>query len=225
VIAAVQQDGWLGMIMNDLGHPGREPGTRDAAVIAAAIHAVPAEGVLPGLGLGQLSEAARRIAERAPKHHLSFAVQGHAADLAAAAPDLAAPACIPPLGMCHSEFHPESVIIAGGQWHTYDLARAFNGPGLIDLASWQGTTRPPSTDDLAGLITAYVTAGGNPAARESRAGLPPERWALGFHRLWAVDWYLQQLELRWIPDAYLPVQNSAIERHVKEAAALLLGRQ
>lgn len=222
VTAAVQQDGWLGMIMTDLGYPGRQPGTRDAAKIAAAIHAVPAEGVLPRLGPDELTAAAARVAALTPVHRLSFAAQAAAAELAAAAPDLAAPADMPPFGMCHSEFHPESVFVSGDQWHTYDLARAFDGPGLIDLASWQGTTRPPSADALANLIIGYVAAGGNPAAHEPRAGLPPERWALGWHRIWAVDYYLSQLERHWIPDKYLPVQYAAIERHLQEAAVLHL---
>ncbi len=39
--------------------------------------------------------------------------------------------------------------------------------------------------------------------------------------LWAADWYLQQLGMRWIPAQYLPVQREAIERHTAEAAALL----
>jgi hypothetical protein len=43
-----------------------------------------------------------------------------------------------------------------------DLARAFTGPGLLDLASWHGTIAPPDPQAAVRLITAYIKAGNKP---------------------------------------------------------------
>jgi hypothetical protein len=223
VLAAVQADGRLGMIMTDLGQPGREATGQDAAKIAAALHRIPASGVLPATGPRELAAMPARIAARARKHDLPAAVPELAARLDAIAGRLAQAAAVPPVGLCHSEFHPSSVIIHGDRWHTYDLARAFHGPGLLDLASWHGTVTAPDPQATAALIEAYVKAGGHPSALAPRAGLPPEQWALGWHRIWAVDWYCQQLELGWVTgNDRLTAYCDAITRHLAEAAALLL---
>jgi Phosphotransferase enzyme family len=222
VLAAVQHDGRLGIIMTDLGQPDREATTEDAAKIAAALHRVPAIGVLPAIGPCELAAMPARIAARARKHDLPAAVPELAARLGAVAARLAEAAAVPPVGLCHSEFHPTSVIIHGGHWHTYDLARAFHGPGLLDLASWHGTVTAPDPQATAALIEAYVKAGGHPSAQDPRAGLPPEEWALGWHRIWAADWYCQQLELGWITgNDSLTAYGEAITRHLDEAARLL----
>jgi hypothetical protein len=209
--------------MTDLGQPDREATDQDAAKIAAALHRIPASGVLPATGPRQLAATPARIAARARKHDLPAAVPELAARLGAVAGRLAQPAAVPPVGLCHSEFHPSSVIIQGDRWHTYDLARAFHGPGLIDLASWHGTVNPPDPQATAALIEAYVNAGGHPSALAPRAGLTPGEWALGWHRIWAVDWYCQQLELGWVTGKdNLTAYGEAITRHLAEAAALLL---
>ena len=95
-------------------------------------------------------------------------------------------------------------------------------PGLIDLASWHGTRTAPDLAATRADIDAYVNAGGHRAALAGRAGLAAEVWALGWHRLWAADWYLQQLDMGWITWQYRPNQHEAITRHVGEAAVLLL---
>ena len=38
-----------------------------------------------------------------------------------------------PYGLCHSEFHPTSLHVGASGWRLLDWARAFRGPGLIDL--------------------------------------------------------------------------------------------
>jgi hypothetical protein len=222
VLAAVQRDDRAGIIMTDLGQPDREATDDDAATIAAALHRIPAASVLPVTGPEELAAMPARIAARALKHGLPAAIPELAARLDAAAPALAAAAAVPPVGLCHSEFHPTSVIIQGDQWHTYDLARAFHGPGLIDLASWHGTVTAPDPAAVAALIEAYVKAGGHPSAQDDRAGLPPQDWALGWHRIWAVDWYCQQLELGWATGKEtLAVYGDVITRHLGEAVTLL----
>ena len=130
VLAAVQRDDRAGIIMTDLGQPDREATGQDAATIAAALHRIPAAGALPGdWSRRALAAMPARIAARARKHDLPAAVPELAARLDAIAGRIATAAAIPPVGLCHSEFHPTSVIIQGNQWHTYDLARAFHGPG------------------------------------------------------------------------------------------------
>jgi hypothetical protein len=222
VLAAIQSDGRLGVIMTDLGQPDREPTDEDAAQIAAALHRVPASGVLPTIGVDELAAMPLRIAARARKHDLPGNVPELAGQLHAVAGRLARAAAVPPVGLCHSEFHPTSVIIQGGRWYTYDLARAFHGPGLLDLASWLGTITAPDPEATASLIEAYVTAGGHPSALDHRAGLPPAEWALGWHRIWAVDWYCEQLELGWVTgNDSLTLYGEVITRHLDEAVRLL----
>jgi Phosphotransferase enzyme family len=220
VLAAVQRDGRLGVIMTDLGQPDREATAQDAATIAAALHRVPASGVLPVIGADKLSAMPMRIAACARKHDLPAVIPELAGRLDAVAARLATAAAVPPVGLCHSEFHPTSVIIRGDRWHTYDLARAFRGPGLLDLASWLGTITAPDPQSTAALIEAYVKAGGHPSALEERAGLSPGEWTLGWHRIWA--WYCQQLELGWATgNDTLAVYGEVITRHLNEAAHLL----
>jgi len=222
LIAACQQDGRAGILMTDLGQPARPATAADAARLAALIHRAPGRG-LPRVGAVTLSAIPQRITDRAARHGLSEATARTAAVIARSASRLAAPAIVQPIGLCHSEWHPDSILIdAGGQPHVYDWARAFTGPGLLDLASWHGTRDDPDPAAVRATITAYTQAGGHPDALASRAGLPAESWALGWHRIWAADWYLQQLDMGWIPDQYLDIQRGAIERHTAEAAALLL---
>ena len=222
VIASHHHDGRAAILMTDLGHPARPATSADAAPLAVAIHRAPGSPDLPVIRAAALAAMPGRIAERASRHGLPVPVIEAAAVIAGSAARLAAPAIIEPVGLCHSEWHPDSILIdASGRAHAYDWARAFTGPGLIDLASWHGTTTAPSPQATRVLIEAYVGAGGHRAALASRAGLPAEAWALGWHRLWAADWYLQQLDMGWIPDQRLANQHEAITRHVGEAAALL----
>lgn len=221
VIASHHQDGRGAVLMTDLGQPARPATAADAAPLAVQIHRAPGTG-LPVIDAAALAAMLPRIAVRAHKHGLSDETVNTAARLAGSARRLAAPAAIQPVGLCHSEWHPESVLIdAEGQPHAYDWARAFAGPALIDLSSWLGTREPPNPAALRVLIGDYVNAGGHIDALDIRAGLTPEAWALGWHRIWAADWYLQQLEMDWIPDEHVKVQREAIERHTAEAAELL----
>jgi hypothetical protein len=221
LIAARQQGGLGGILMSDLGQPARPATSADAAPLAARIHRAPGSG-LPVIDTAALAAMPQRIAARAAKHGLSAATVATADRIARSARRLAAPAIIQPIGLCHSEWHPESILIdAAGQPHVYDWARAFRGPALLDLASWHGTITAPDPAAARALITAYVRAGGHRAALADRAGLPAEAWALGWHRIWAADWYLRQLDMGWIPEQYLSGQREAIERHTAEAAALL----
>ncbi len=223
LLAARQDDGRVGLLMTDLGEPARPAAAADGARLAALIHRAPGTGSgLPRLTAAVLASIPQRIADRAARHGLSEATARTAAVIARSASRLASPALVAPLGLCHSEWHPESVIVdAGGQPHVYDWARAFIGPGLLDLASWHGTRSAPDLGATRALIEEYVRAGGHRAALADRAGLPAEAWALGWHRLWAADWFLEQLDMKWIPDQYLAVQRQAIERHTREGAALL----
>lgn len=221
VLAAVQRDGRLGMIMTDLGEPGRTADDADAAAIAAALHRCPGSEDLPVLGAAGLAAMPGRIAARARETGLPPEAPAMAGRLQAEARRLAAPAETPPFGLCHREFHPDSVIIRDGRQYVYDLARAFRGPGLIDLASWHGTVTAPDPRALAALIAAYADAGGHPSALDHRAGLPPEAWALGWHRVWACDWFCQQLAMGWADDGTLPAYAAAIVRHLDEALRLL----
>jgi hypothetical protein len=62
-------------------------------------------------------------------------------------------------------------------WRLLDWARAFTGPGLLDLISWQGTTAAPDLDAFRMLLGVYIAAGGPAEVLADRGGLPVEQWS------------------------------------------------
>jgi hypothetical protein len=222
LLAARTAPGLLAMLLEDLGHPARDAGEHDAAQAAARIHRVPADGAgqLPRLDQAGLAGLPAQIAARAPRLSLPGGIAATAAVIARHAGQLAGGTGLPPFGLCHSEFHPTSVHVSTGGWRLLDLARAFTGPGLLDLASWHGTTTPPDPQATAGLITAYIHAGGPPEAASPRGGIPAANWALGWHRVWISDWYAGQIERGWA-GTEVNTWTATISRHLDEAAALL----
>jgi hypothetical protein len=148
---------------------------------------VDVSGILPGLlaDAGLPTEPVReplRVWAHSGVERLRFT---HA--LEAAAPCRVVGAELPPFGLCHSEYHPTSLHIGARGWHLLDFARAFTGPGLLDLASWHGTLGNPDPARTTGLIKRYVALGGHQQALAPRGGLDAASWALGWHRLWAAD--------------------------------------
>lgn len=119
-----------------------------------------------------------------------------------------------------AEWHPTSVHIGPAGTHLLYFARAFRGPGLPDLASWQGTIDDPDPERLRDTVAAYVAAGGPKTATADRGGLDAASWALGWHRVWAADWFTDQLTIGWAEGAE-ETWTTAITRHLTEAAALL----
>jgi Phosphotransferase enzyme family len=223
LLAARTAPGLLGMLMEDLGPPVREAGDQDAAEAAVLLHRVPAAeaGWLPRLTEAALAGLPARIAERATRLRLPGRIAATAGLIAQDAERLTAGAELPPFGLCHSEFHPTSLHIGPGGWRLLDFARAFTGPGLLDLASWPGTVTPPDPHTVAALITGYVKAGGPHEAAAPRGNLPPQCWALGWHRVWISDWYTEQIERGWAGHE-VHAWTDTITRHLREAAALLV---
>lgn len=221
VLAAHTTGGLLGMLLEDLGHPVREADEADGAVAAVALHQAPVRGTLDRLDSVSLADLPRRMLARAEACALTRPTITAARDLADAAKQRAQGAELAPFGLCHSEYHPTSLFITERGWKLLDLARAFIGPGLLDLASWHGTLNAPDTDRLTRFLYRYVQAGGAESTIEKRGGLPAAAWALGWHRLWAAEWFSEQIERVWAsadPGAW----TKAIERHTLEAAHLLL---
>jgi hypothetical protein len=213
--------GALLMIMDDLGEPAREASDCDGARAAVRLHAADVAG---GTWLARVDTAAlaampHRMADRLARLELPEAAT-LAQALAAAAPHRAADAELPPFGFCHSEYHPTSLHIGPRNWHLLDFARAFIGPGLLDLASWHGTIAGPDTARAQALIESYAAAGGHEQALAARGGLDPASWALGWHRTWVADWYTEQIERGWAEGAE-DTWATAITRHLTEAASLL----
>lgn len=221
VIAAHTSHGLLGMLLEDLGKPVREAENRDGAEAAAVLHRLPAGGGLARLDAAELASLPGRMLARAKACFLTEPTIDAAIELAAASTRRAEGTEAQPFGLCHSEFHPTSLFITDSGWRLLDFARAFVGPGLLDLASWQGTLDAPNPDKLSVLIDLYVAAGGASSARDDRGGLPAASWALGWHRIWAAEWFSEQIERGWAGDDPSGWTN-AIERHTLEAAELLL---
>jgi hypothetical protein len=221
LLAARTAPGLLGMLLEDLGHPARDADQRDAAQAAARIHRVPADGTgwLPRLDQATLAGLPAQITARAAQLSLPD-IATTAAAIARHAGRLAEGTQLPPFGLCHSEFHPTSMHISASGWRLLDLARAFTGPGLLDLASWHGTITPPDPQATTGLITAYIQAGGPPQTASPRGGIPAPNWALGWHRVWISNWYTQQIERGWA-GTEVSAWITTISRHLDEAAALL----
>ena len=225
--ASTVREGTLGMIMEDLGSPVRESTVHDGTSAAVRLHAA---GVVPGLDTldeqslaalpGQALQRLTTLQDAGRWSGVQDIIDILVA-LSRCAPARAAGAQLAPFGFCHSEFHPTSLHIGDNGWRLLDFARAFNGPGLLDLASWHGTIDDPDTSRLRELLEIYEANGGHQQVLTLRGGLPAERWALGWHRVWAVAWYLDQ-SVSWINDpATDPVYVTAVRRHLHEAAAFL----
>lgn len=227
VHASAVLDGWLGMLMEDLGPPTREADDLDGTAAAVALHSTRTAASLPVLD----QERLRTLPTLALEHlgRLRKADRWQDADdiedalgrIARAAETRSAGAMLAPFGWVHSEFHPTSLHIGQHGWRLLDFARAFTGPGLLDLASWHGTLDTPDPVRLRVLLEQYVTAGGTPDVLTSRAGLAAEDWALGWHRMWAVEWFMEQA-VRWIDDpATDPAYTKAVRRHLTDVLRLL----
>lgn len=225
---SVVRESVLGMIMEDLGQPVREARDEDGAKAAVTLHAVRTSEIL---GV-TLDTAGIRLLPSRSLTHLAYLQQvgrwTECPDVAEmltaleeAAPTRAEGAELPPFGLCHSEFHPTSLHIGEPGWRLLDFARAFNGPGLLDLASWPNTIDVANPARVRSLIESYVAAGGHPDALTRRGGLTAEDWALGWHRVWIVEWFMDQAA-HWIADlATDPIYVQAIRRHLGEAVDLL----
>ncbi len=190
------RNGTLGMLMDDLGDPLRPPTAADAATAAAQVHALPHMNMLPTFDQAALARLPEQALEAltALRQQERFLDTGPVEELleklAMVARRRANGAERPPFGLCHGEFHPTSLHVSRTGCHLVDWAKAFNGPGLLDLATWFGTRTPAEPRRLTRLIHAYVGAGGHRDAAAGRGGLPAERWALGWHRVWAARWFL-----------------------------------
>ncbi|MGE7389582.1 aminoglycoside phosphotransferase family protein [Streptomyces sp. NPDC004126] len=225
--ATTMRADWLGMLMDDLGTPLRDADDLDGVAAAVLLHrARPATG-LPFLDGNGLAALPARALDHLQRLHKSSRwtdcedIETALRKISAAAGARAQGATLDPFGWVHSEFHPTSVHIGESGRHLLDFARAFTGPGLLDLASYHGTVETPSPVRLRVFLEQYVTAGGHEDALAARGGLTAEAWALGWHRMWAVEWFMDQA-IRWINDptrdfAYIPV----VRRHLNDVVQLL----
>jgi hypothetical protein len=214
----------LGMLLADLGPAARAVTDAEGAALAIRVHQVTDTKGLPVVDEQGLAAMPEKICARLNRHdrarHDLGALTETAHALAKVADGRAAGAELPPFGLCHSEWHPTSVYLTDTETYLLDFARAFRGPGLLDLASWHGTVGAPDPAKLGELITFYIAAGGPDEAAASRGGLSAERWALGWHRVWVADWFTHQLTIGWAEGAE-DTWISAISRHLTEAALLL----
>ncbi|MFJ5124462.1 phosphotransferase family protein [Streptomyces sp. NPDC088555] len=227
VHASAVLDGWLGMLMEDLGSSVREADDLDGVAAAVILHGsrtAPSLLVLDQNRLRTLPTRALEHLERLRKAHRwqdTDEVEDALDRIAQAAEARSAGATLEPFGWVHSEIHPTSLHIGERGWRLLDFARAFTGPGLLDLASWHGTIAPPHPVLLRVFLEQYVTAGGTPDALAPRGGVTAENWALGWHRMWAVEWFMEQ-SIRWINDpATDPAYIKAVGRHLTDVLHLL----
>uniref|UniRef100_UPI003F499DBA hypothetical protein n=1 Tax=Pseudonocardia sp. CA-138482 TaxID=3240023 RepID=UPI003F499DBA len=227
LIAAVRRPGAAGMLLEDLGDPLRDATLDEAAAMAVAVHAAEPTPGLPLLdatalaGLPSAGLAALDALRAEGRWSGTDDVRDDLARLDALVKQRVEGADTPPFGLCHSEFHPTSIHVGARGARVLDFARAFVGPGLLDLASWSGTTEAPDLPALRELLAAYVGAAGTAEVFADRGGLPAERWAVGMHRLWVIGWYLEQ-QIRWMPYPSLdPDYQPVVRRHLAEALECL----
>jgi len=227
VLAAHQTDALLVMLLQDLGERVREPTDRDGAHAAAHLHraGVGRDG-LDVWDAARLSQLPETIIQQLTLHHDAERLPATRCLLpplqllARHARRLVDGADIEPFGVVHGELHPTSVHIGDRGWHLVDLAMAFVGPGLLDLATWHGTRQPPDITRLQTHLHAYVAAGGHKTVLRSRGGLAATRWSLGWHRLWSVGWLLRQATTA--PDDHRdPNVTDVLTRQIQAARCLL----
>lgn len=226
VLAASLKATTLGMLMQDLGIPAHPATDADGIAAALQLHSAATPDFLPPADTDWL----RSLPSRALRS-LALLQQDRWADtdditvtlqrIDKAAATRAEGAQWRPFGWVHSEFHPESLLITEKRTYTFDLARAFHGPGLLDLASWHGTVDTPDPERMRAFVETYVDEGGPAATLRDRGGLPVQNWALGWHRVWVLEWFLDQA-LMWInnPDND-PAYVRVVRRHANDAATLL----
>jgi hypothetical protein len=220
-------DNELTLLMEDLGPIIHEPTLEEAAEFAVRAHAaVPPEGI-PVLD----EEALRSLPEKISNGIETLTERGrwHPSDrlhdllewISRYSSELSQDAAMPPFGLCHSEYHPTSLHIGTMKTALVDWARAFIGPGLLDLASWFGTFTPPDSEACRHLIELYVEAGGDSHALSDRGSLPAEDWAFFWHRIWVVDWFVASC-LNWTNDESQDhIWQDVVERHLEEAHIFL----
>ncbi|MGM9336713.1 phosphotransferase family protein [Streptomyces murinus] len=227
VHASAVLDGWLGMLMEDLGAPVREADDLDGVAAAVVLHGTRTAAPLPVLDQDRLRTLPARALEhleqlrKADRWQAADDIEDALARIAQAAEARSAGTALEPFGWVHSEFHPTSLHVGQHGWRLLDFARAFTGPGLLDLASWHGTLGTPDPVRLRVFLEQYVAAGGARDALAPRGGLTAESWALGWHRMWAVEWFMEQ-SIRWINDpATDPAYMKAVRRHLADVLHLL----
>ncbi|WP_328501655.1 aminoglycoside phosphotransferase family protein [Streptomyces sp. NBC_00457] len=227
VHASAVLDGWLGMLMEDLGPAVRDADDLDGTAAAVVLHGTRTAAALPVLDQARLRMLPIRGLEhlarlrKAERWQDADDVEDALNQIAQAAEARSAGTTVAPFGWVHSEYHPISLHIGQRGWRLLDFARAFTGPGLLDLASWHGTLDPPDPVRLRVFLEQYVTAGGTSDALTQRGGLAAENWALGWHRMWAVEWFMEQ-SIRWINDpATDPGYIKAVRRHLTDVLHLL----
>lgn len=186
----------LGMLMDDLGDPIRPPTTAEAAAAARAVHTIPPMPTLPAFGQQTLARLPEQALDALDALHRqgrflnTDTIEDLLRRLAAVAGRRADGTEREPFGLCHGEFHRSSLHVSRTGCRLVDWAKAFVGPGLLDLATWFGTRNAADPAQLTRLIRAYVAAGGSADAHSDRGGLPAAQWALGWHRVWAACWFL-----------------------------------
>lgn len=219
-------DGSMAMLIEDLGEPVREASIADAAKAAVAVHGCPPRAGLPVLdydGLVEMPLRALAWLRRLQNDERWLSADDIRVSLervADVARERAAGVEIPPFGTCHSEFHPTSIHIGQHGLRVLDWARSYNGPGLLDLVSWQGTQEPIDLNAVSHLIDAYVTAGGAVEATARRGDLPAHVWAAGWDKLWICEWFIQQAA-RWQDPADDAATEKAVRRHLGEVIECL----
>ena len=230
VLGSTVRNGLLAMVLEDLGEPVREAQDTEAVAAAVALHQVSAPlalaaldqktlAALPGRAMEHLRQlqAGGRWTEGTDEITTNLTALIQAAESRTEGAEMA------PFGWVHSEFHSTSLHIGRSGWRLLDFAHTFAGPGLLDLAAWQGLAKaqPPDPERLRTFIEAYVAAGGHHDALRRRGGLTAENWALGWHRVWAVEWFFEQARI-WINQpAQDPGSIKVVRRHLASAARLL----
>lgn len=237
-----QPDTSLVMLLEDLGDPIRTAPLGEAAAAAVAVHRcppLPRHRTLDQTELAELPERALQrldLLRRQGRWHAGPQIGILLASLARVAARRARGARTPPFGLCHSEFAATSLHIGPprpaedepdptrglGTLRLLDFARAYTGPGLLDLAAWPGHRRHLDPPAVKGMIDAYIAAGGPPAAGADRGGLPAYVWAAGWDRVWIADWYLE-VHSRYKPDppSGPPQHHPGLLRFLTEASQCL----
>ncbi|MET8149095.1 aminoglycoside phosphotransferase [Actinoplanes sp. NPDC005259] len=185
------------LLMEDLGPAIRPADSSDTAYAAARLHRYGAHtshgDLLNETGLSELPHRGTAALDRIARKHPGKldAIRRLLRQIAERTPDRTAGAQLPPFGLCHGELHPSAVHVTASRVMLLDLAVAYTGPGLLDLAAHFGSNTQPQPAAMRHLIHQYVQAGGPTSATANRGGLTAEVWALGWHRVHSAIWHLE----------------------------------
>lgn len=227
VHASAVLDGWLGMLMEDLGSSLREADDLDGVAAAVVLHGTRTAPPLPVLDQERLRT--RRPGRWSISNGCARSTGGRTPTTSrmrsTGSPRPPRPALPERCWNRSVGCTPSSTPPASTSAHAAGGCSTSPAPSPAPACSTSPAgTAPSSPHTPCACASSWSSTSpphGTPDALAPRGGLTAENWALGWHRMWAVEWFMEQA-IRWINDpATDPAYLKAVRRHLTDVLHLL----